>query len=202
MDGLFLEIAVEQAFESATVASLVTCHFVYGVVDSVEVVLLSQTGDAGFVLASTAFSHHAFLKVGLGIPYHFANQFAELGSMLSLFPCIALESLGNFGIAFAVGLTAHGQIHTYLCALTVEVFLQALHNLFGATLSHAQFVSSYKFQALFLEFLELRSGNSTLRALFRCAFAFMYIAAYGANKFLFIIPFVFRVLIPFYFSIL
>ena len=61
MDGLFLEIAVEQAFESATVASLVTCHFVYGVVDSVEVVLLSQTGDAGFVLASTAFSHHAFL---------------------------------------------------------------------------------------------------------------------------------------------
>ena len=49
--------------------------------------------------------------------------------MLSLFESIALEGLCNLGIALAVSLTAHSQIHANLAALTIEVVAQVVDHL-------------------------------------------------------------------------
>ena len=82
--------------------------------DGVEVLLLGIAGDAHLVFASASLSVHALLKVGLGVPHHITEQLGELSGVFGLFPSITFESLSDFRIAFAVGLTAHRQIHAHL----------------------------------------------------------------------------------------
>ena len=83
-------------------AGFILGHLVDGIVDGVEVALFGHAGDAHLVLAGAAFSDHALVEVGLGIPNHVAQQFGELGTVLGLFKSIALEGLGDFGIALAI----------------------------------------------------------------------------------------------------
>ncbi|EJW94980.1 membrane protein [gut metagenome] len=166
--------------------SFVASHFVNRIVDSIKVELLRTLSDTRLVFASTTFSVHTLLKVGLRIPNYVTEQFSELSCVFSFFPSITLESLSDFGITFAVSLTAHSEIHTNFRAFTVEVSVEILDHFIVATLSYTYFVFSYKSQrSRLVEFLELRSGNATLGALFGCMFAFMYITTYGADKFLF-----------------
>ena len=114
-------------------AGFVFGHLVDGVVDGIEVALLGHAGDAHLVFAGAALGNHALVKVGLGVPNHVAKQFGKAGAVLGLFKSITLESLGDFGVAFAVGLAAHGQIHADFGSLTHEMGVQVLnHVLAGA----------------------------------------------------------------------
>ena len=183
---LLLEIAVVETFEAATVASFVACHFMNGVVDGIEVEFLGALGDAGFVFAGTGFSVHALFEVGLGVPNAVAEEFGKLGSVFSLFPSITLESFGYFGIAFAVGLAAHGEVHTHFGAFAVEMSVEILYHFFVAAFGYADFVLSHEREtAFFRKFFELGSRNATHRAFFGSVFAFVNVTTNGANEFLF-----------------
>ena len=109
-----LEEAVVQAGEALAVASLVTGHLMNGVVDGVQVLGLGQLGDAELVLAGASLGGHTLLEVGLGVPNYLAQQLGKFGGMLGLFKGVALEGLGNLGIALTVGLARHGQVHAHL----------------------------------------------------------------------------------------
>ena len=64
--------------------SLVLCHFVNGVVDSIETGSLGVLGDAELVLAGTSLSSCALLQIRLCIPYALAQQFSKPRSVISL----------------------------------------------------------------------------------------------------------------------
>ena len=65
------------------------------------------------------------------------QQLCKLGGVLGLLKGIALPRLGDLGVALAVGNAAHGQIHTDLAALAVEVLAQTLLDLLGNILGDA-----------------------------------------------------------------
>ena len=92
---------------------LVLCHLMDGVVDGVEVELFCTSGNTHLVLVGAGLGCHTLLKVGLGVPYHIAKELGEFGSVLCFLEGVALESLGDFRIALAVGLTRHGEIHAH-----------------------------------------------------------------------------------------
>ena len=75
---LLLEVAVVETLEAATVASLILCHLVNCVVDSIVVVLLCKCCDAHLVCTSAALSVHTLLEVGLCIPYAVAQELSKL----------------------------------------------------------------------------------------------------------------------------
>ena len=109
---LFSEIALQQSGKASTVASLVLGHFVNGVVDGIESGSLGVLGNTELVLAGSGLSGSTLLEVGLGVPNALAEQLGKAAGVVGLFESIALESLCNFGIALAVGLT--GWPDTYL----------------------------------------------------------------------------------------
>ena len=84
---------------------LILGHLVNGVVDSIETCSLGVLGDTELVLAGTSLSGSALLKIGLGIPHALTEQFCKTRSMVGLLESIALEGLGNLGIAFTISLT-------------------------------------------------------------------------------------------------
>ena len=104
--------------------------------------------------------------------------------MLCLLKSVALESLGNLGIALAVGLARHGQIHAYLTALALEMGIEISNHLLIATLGNAQSMLCSIVDGVFLEFLKLGCGHAALRATLGSGGSFVYIAAHGTNKFL------------------
>ena len=56
---------------------LVLCHFVYGVVDGIEVEFLCTACDAHLVGICTCFGCHTLFKVCLGVPYAFAKELGK-----------------------------------------------------------------------------------------------------------------------------
>ena len=74
---LLAEVAVEESFEAAAVACFVLCHFVYGVVDGVEVELLCAGCDAHLVGACSGLGVHALFEVGLCVPNDVAEELGE-----------------------------------------------------------------------------------------------------------------------------
>ena len=150
-----LEVTLEEAFEAASVACLVLCHFVNSVVDSVETFCLGTLSDFHLAIAGTAFCLSTLLEVGLGVPYAVANEFGETACVVSLFESIALESLCDFGIALTVCLARHSEIHTNLSAFAFKVSLQAIHDVLGATFGNADDVFG-NIYALFLSFYFLK----------------------------------------------
>ncbi len=178
-------MTVVETLEALSVASLVLGHFMYGVVDGVEVEFLGALGDAHLVGVGTGFCSHALFEVGLGVPHYVAEEFGKLGCVLGFFKCIALESLGYFGIAFAVGLTRHCKIHTYFGALTHEVCVEVGAHLVVGIFGDADYVLGYKLEKCCLvEFLELGCGHTTLGTLFGSCVAFMNVAADCTDEFL------------------
>ena len=182
--ALLLEEAVVQACEALSVTGLVACHLVNGVVDGIQVLGLSQLGNAGLVLTGTSLGSHAFLKVGLGVPNHLAQQFGEPGGMLSLLKGIALEGLGNLGIALTVGLARHRQIHAHLGTFALEIGFQSLKDFGVNALGNADNVlGGIGYFSFLLEFLELLGGLFTLRTFLGGCVTLVYITANGADPF-------------------
>ena len=114
--------------------SLVLRHLMHSVVDRIEASHLCVLSDTELILASTSLGSSALLQIRLGIPYALTQQLSKLGSVLSLLECIALKRLGDLGITLTISLTTHGQIHTNLTALTIEVVTQVVDHLLAYTL--------------------------------------------------------------------
>ena len=75
--------------------------------------------------------------------------------MFGFFESVALEGFGDFGIAFAVGLARHCQVHAYFGAFAVEVGLEVLDHLGVAAFGHAELMLCYELESLFgIEFFE------------------------------------------------
>ncbi len=184
--GLFLEEAVVKALETLTVTCFILSHFMNGVMDSVEVKFLGAACYAHLVFVGTCLGSHTLLKVGLGIPDYLTEKFGKLGSMLSFFPSVALESLCDFGISLAVGLTRHSEIHAHFAALTVEVCGKVLDHLLVAALCYTYFVFGYKCKGgSLVKFFKLAAGCAAYGALFGSFITFMNVTTHCANKFLF-----------------
>ena len=106
--------------------------------------------------------------------------------MLGLLPGVTLEGLGNLGIALAVGLTAHGQIHTHLGALAHEVVLKTLPQLGVRTLAITQLMLRDEIQCAILDNLdELVGTYLAQRALLGSLVTLMNVTAYGTTEFLY-----------------
>ena len=103
--------------------------------------------------------------------------------MLGLFERIALERIGDFGIAFTLGLAAHREIHADFAALAVEMIPKTLHNLGVFDLAVSDDVLARPGLLAFLGdlHLELGAGNAAKRTLLGSIFAVVNIPANGAN---------------------
>ena len=184
--GLFAEVAAVEALEALAVASFVLSHFVNGVVDGVEVELFGAFSDAHLVGVCTGFSGHTFFEVGFGVPHAVAEEFSEFGSVFGFFEGVAFESFSHFGIAFAVGLTAHGEVHANFGAFATEVSVEVGDHLFVATFGYADFVFGNELElGSGVHFFEFISANAAHGAFFGSVFTFVYETAYSANEFLF-----------------
>ena len=64
------EVALEEAFESLAVAGFVACHFMDGVVDGVEAVLLGAGGQIELALGCAELAVNAPCQVSLGGSLH------------------------------------------------------------------------------------------------------------------------------------
>ena len=73
----------------------VLAHFMYRIVNRIQVQLFGQCSDTLLVLACAALGLHTGLDIGLRVPDDLAQQLGELGGMFGFLPCITLESLGN-----------------------------------------------------------------------------------------------------------
>ena len=156
-----------------------------GVVDGVKSFGLCALCDFHLAVACSAFCFGTLLKVGLGVPYALAKEFGEAAGVVGLFKGIALEGFCDFGIAFAVSLARHGEVHTHFGAFAFEVSLQSGPDIIGAALGYTDDVLGNVYACfVFLNFLELAGGSLALGALLGSGIAFVYIAAYGADKFL------------------
>ena len=140
-------------------------HLVDGVVDGVVAEFLGADGDGELALAGAAFCLHALLDVGLGVPDDLAEEFGDAGGVVGLLEGIALECLGDLGIALAFRLAAHREVHSDLGAFTCKVVVETLHDLFILDLSVTELVLAGPVQALFLdldEFLRLCAADRAL----------------------------------------
>ena len=99
------------------------------VVDSVETCCLGVLCDTELVLASANLSCYACLKVRLCVAEDIAKELCKLACMLCLLECITLVCLCNLWITLTVSLARHGEIHTNLCTLTVEMCVEVLYHL-------------------------------------------------------------------------
>ena len=106
--------------------------------------------------------------------------------MLSLFPRISLECLGNLRISLPVCLTGHCKIHSHFGAFSVEVVVEALHDLriLDNAVSESVLASEGKTCAL-NDFNELLSFCMALWALCRRIFALIDETANQTSEFLF-----------------
>ncbi len=179
------EETLVETLEALAVAGFILGHFMHGVVDGVVAELLGAAGDAHLVFIGTGLGSHALLEVGLGVPHTFAEELGKLGGVLSLLEGVALEGLGDFGVALAVGLTRHGEIHAHFATLAVEMGGEVVDHLLVLALGAAHLMLGHKHElGGLVEFLELGSGSTADGALFGSFVPFVYIAAHSADKFL------------------
>ena len=106
-------------------------HFVNGIVNGVEIELLSPLGDGKLTFACACLSSCTQFKILFcGGRYNFAEKFSKFCCMFCLFIGITLESFCNFGISFALCNPCHCKVHAYFGAFTGEVSMKAVHNFF------------------------------------------------------------------------
>lgn len=185
---LLLEIALVEAHETSRVASLVACHLMDAVVQSVEVVGLSQLGSLKLVSCGALLCSHAHLHIGLGVVQDAAAQELSVASgVSSLVHGVALKSAGNLGITLTIGLASHSQIHAHLGTLASEGSAAMLQQLSGNAFlqGNAQLVLGCKLRECILcQLSKLTGGSATDRALLRSGLTLVDVSAYGANKLL------------------
>ena len=146
-------------------------------------------------LAGTAFSDHALVEVGLGVPHHVAQQFGELGAVFGLFKSVALEGLGNLGVAFAVGLAAHGQIHADLGGLSHVVGVEVLDHVLTGAFGDAKDMLGDKVQGSTLVNDFPFDDLLALRAALGGFLSFVYVPADGADEFFLHSGFIFELVL-------
>ena len=157
-----------------------------GVVDSVEVELFCTGSDTHLILVGTGFGHHALFEVCTCIPYNITEKFGEFSGVLSLFESITLECFCDFGIAFAISLTAHGKVHADFGAFAVEVSVEVGDHLLVATFCNAYLMFGDELEGFIgSKLAECRFGGMAEGAFFGSLVAFVDITADGADKFLF-----------------
>ena len=183
---VLLEVSLEQSLESLSVTSLIASHLVNGVVDSIEVELLSLLGELELALCSAVLGSNALLEVLLsGVGEHLTEKLSELSSVLSLFKSSLLPVCANLRIAFSVGNASHSEVHTYLGTFAREVRAEPFDYLgIGNILSNAEnvFASENELLAL-VHNLELSAGNAALRALLGGSISLVNVSAYGTYIF-------------------
>lgn len=181
---LFFEVAVVEAFESSSVACFVFCHFVYGVVDCVEVCGFCVSCDSHFVFAGSGFGVHAFFEVCFGVPDDVSEEFGEFGAVFGFFEGVAFECFGDFGVSFAVGLAAHCDVHSDFGCFAEEVCVEVFDHFVACAFCFADFVFGDELECVgFNEFFEFFFRLFALRAEFGGFVSFVYVAAYGADEF-------------------
>ena len=149
--------------------------------DGVEVELLGQLGEGQLAGAGAVLGVAAEFEVLLGgVGDDLAQQLGELGGVLGLFERVALEGLGDLGIALALGDAGHRQVHADLAALAVEVLAQTVQNALVNVLGDADHVLAGPDQLGSLN-RELRAGALAERALRRGLVAFVDVAADRAD---------------------
>ena len=80
-----LEVALQQALQCLTVAGLVAGHFMHGVVNGVQTLLLGHLGQLHLSGGGAVLGLDPHLQVLLGaVGHNLAQQLGELGGVLSL----------------------------------------------------------------------------------------------------------------------
>ena len=166
-------------------AGFVFCHFVDCVVDGVIAQFLGLGGNCELALAGAGLCHHPLVEVGLGVPDNLSEELCELGGVLGLFEGVALEGVCNFRISLTLCLTAHGEVHSYLCALSVEIVAEALNYLLIFYYSVLKVMLAGPVEAFFLDLDEFFFLGAALRAELGRILAFIYVTADQTSEFLF-----------------
>ena len=100
----------------------VASHFVYGVVNSVEILLFGKFGEFDFTCGSAVFGGNAEFEIFLGrIGNDFAEKFCKFGCVFGLFPSRFFIIRADFGITFPISDSRHGKIHAYFAALAFKI---------------------------------------------------------------------------------
>ena len=150
--------------------------------DGIQALLLGHLRQLGLAVGGAVLGLYAHLKVLLGaVGDHLAQHLGKLGGVLGLLIGGLLPVEAYLGITLAVGDPGHGQIHTHLCALALEVGAQTLDDLLVNALGHAHHVLGGPGHIAGLG-VELLGGGAADRALLGGAVALMDITAYAANK--------------------
>ena len=83
---LLPEIPFQQPSERLSVPGFIPCHFMHGVMNSVQVQGLGALGQVGLAGGGAVFGFHAHFQVHFGaVGEHFAQELRELGGVFGLF---------------------------------------------------------------------------------------------------------------------
>ena len=181
-------------------AGFVLGHFMDGVMDGVQAVLLGTGGQVKLALGGAELAVNTPCQIVLGGGLHvglqiLAQDLGELGGMLGFLVGGLLPVQADLGVALPVGNAGHAQVHTHLAALALEVGHQLLKDVLLVFLGdvgvvlHGLGVDAVLMlggQLAFLHDLELGAVNAAHGALeaFGDELAFVDITANGAHKFL------------------
>ena len=185
------EVSFEKACECLAVAGFVACHFMNGVVESIEIVLLAELCEFELAEGCAVFGFYTHFKVLLcAVGHDFAEELSELCCVLCFFKAGLFPVHADFGITFTVCNTCHSEVHSYFAALTCEVCLQAFNdlcfdvfrNIRTKLLAYTNNMLSSPGE-LTLGFGKLAAGNLALGAELRGLITFMHITANRADPF-------------------
>ncbi len=166
-------------------AGFIFCHLVNCVVDGVITELFCAGCYCKFTLASASLCLCPLVKVCLGVPDNLSQEFCEFGGVLCFLEGIAPESGGYTRITLAVSLACHGKVHSYLCTLSVEVIVEALHYFRILYNSVLEVVLTGPAESFFLDFYEFFFLSAALWAEVWSFLSLMYITANETSEFLF-----------------
>lgn len=171
------KISVQQALECSSVSCLILCHLMNGVMNCIEVLLLSTCSEILLACACASLSLNTHLEVLLcGVCNDFAQELSKLGSMLCLFMSSLLIVKTNFRITLTESNSCHSQVHTYLRALTCEVRLQVLDDLRIYALCDADNMLICK-SGILIHLIKLRSRSSALWTFLRSFWPLINVSA-------------------------
>ena len=154
--NLVVEVTLQETGKCTAVSCLVLCHFVYRVVDGIQVQLLCLCCQSLLACAGTVFSGNTHFQILLGgVGNNFAQHLCKLCSVFCLFVSSLFPVQTDLRVALTERNTCHCQVHTDLGAFAVEVLTQTLDNLFVCALCYADNVLVSPCQILFFLLHEL-----------------------------------------------
>src|SRR5699024_12598088 len=114
------EVSLQKTSECFSVTSLVSCHFMYCVMNSVKVSSFRTFCKIEFTSCSAVLSLYTHLEVFLcAVCYNFTKELCEFSSVLSFFVRSFLPVQTDFRISLSVSNSCHCKVHTNLRALSL-----------------------------------------------------------------------------------